>query len=947
MFLDRKKILLFTNCAALLALPGCGENVVNLTPDWGIGKQDFTVRKDAGKDAAKGDLESVDTSRNDILLSTDGHQDSQADLLADLSVADLPPGDALVGDITTSDLIAPDLSVIDTSLPDTASTDTLPDAVQVDAALVEASVADAALPDAADPCANVLCTTPPNSCYLSPGTCSDGACSYTPKTNGETCDDLDACTTDDVCDGDGLCNGTPSCPPVITNPLASPERFRSTRDAIVLLTVAVTDADDGVGSVTVDLTDLGLGGALPMYDDGSNGDQMAGDGLYSLELSLLTGSVANGDYSLVVTATDQGGLSSTGSMPLTVIPNPLWRRLMGPSERMNATAIYDEANQRVIMFGGSDQNWDPTTNEVWSWTATGGWSQLSPTGTPPAPRNGHAMIYDPVANRAIVFGGWDGVDELNDLWQLSLTPGQEAWLQLTPGGTAPDARDGIAFCYDPGHHRMVVFGGFGNLADEYVDDLWLLDLTQGSESWSPLNWVGLGPDAVWGSAMAYDATNQRAVLFGGYDNNGDELDQLFSLDLDTTSNNVWTKINETGPAARDSHVLVHDPSRSRFILIGGWDFDDVWELSSGAGSESWTELRAQSGAQSSLILPATAVLPAQDTLWLFGGYDYWSSEVFADLWLIGLANPGTDWQAAYALPPARFAPTLGFETSGDTLLLYGGSGEYFMGMGFEAVHDLWALDLTSTGGWVQSTIPTDPGFYPRWGSSHIFDDSRQMFLINGGTNTDVLFGDSWSLYVTPGSESLVENPGPQLWNWQNVAIDTANDRAILIYDLRALDLSTQVWSTLSPTGTPPANLESGVLAYDAPNQRMVYVDTSNPANYQVWALDTSTPGSESWTPITPTGTAPTSSGVHVSTTSMRAGSSTMYAYRGNLWKLDMSAGSEAWAELTVEGTPPDTRQSPGFIFDPAKNRILLFGGQSANPNQREHNDLWEIAYIEE
>jgi hypothetical protein len=60
-----------------------------------------------------------------------------------------------------------------------------------------------------NPCANVTCNSPPNpQCYTSPGTCSNGTCSYTLKAAGTACDDGEPDTLDDRCDGSGFCSGS-------------------------------------------------------------------------------------------------------------------------------------------------------------------------------------------------------------------------------------------------------------------------------------------------------------------------------------------------------------------------------------------------------------------------------------------------------------------------------------------------------------------------------------------------------------------------------------------------------------------------------------------------------------------------------------------------------------------------------------------------------------------
>lgn len=47
----------------------------------------------------------------------------------------------------------------------------------------------------------------------------------------------------------------------------------------------------------------------------------------------------------------------------------------------------------------------------------GDWERLLPTGS----RHGHSEIYDPVRDRMVVFGGWDGA-YLNDVWALTWGP---------------------------------------------------------------------------------------------------------------------------------------------------------------------------------------------------------------------------------------------------------------------------------------------------------------------------------------------------------------------------------------------------------------------------------------------------------------------------------------------------------------------------------------------
>ncbi len=91
------------------------------------------------------------------------------------------------------------------------------------------------------------------------------------------------------------------------------------------------------------------------------------------------------------------------------------------------------------------------------------------TNPPPSGRSEHAAIYDPVRDRMVVFGGYDGTSR-NDVWALSLA-GSPAWTVLAPAGSPPDARKAHTAIYDPVRDRMVVFGGVGG---GVLDDVWAL-----------------------------------------------------------------------------------------------------------------------------------------------------------------------------------------------------------------------------------------------------------------------------------------------------------------------------------------------------------------------------------------------------------------------------------------------------------------------------------------
>src|SRR5207248_4677301 len=120
-----------------------------------------------------------------------------------------------------------------------------------------------------------------------------------------------------------------------------------------------------------------------------------------------------------------------------------------PSGRQAASAVYDPSGNRMIVFGGDPNRGFlfGATNDTWVLTNANGlggapaWSQLAPAGTAPSSRRDADAVYDPANNRMIVFGGSNtGQPQLNDTWVLENANGlggTPQWVQLSPVGIGP------------------------------------------------------------------------------------------------------------------------------------------------------------------------------------------------------------------------------------------------------------------------------------------------------------------------------------------------------------------------------------------------------------------------------------------------------------------------------------------------------------------------------
>jgi hypothetical protein len=195
------------------------------------------------------------------------------------------------------------------------------------------------------------------------------------------------------------------------------------------------------------------------------------------------------------------------------------------------------------------------------------------------------MIYDPVADRVIVFGGLGGPGYMNDVWQLSLS-GTPTWTHLAISGTPPIGRYGHSAIYDPLRLRMVVFGGYDGASNKLFNDVWALDLM--SLTWSPMTVSGTLPLSATPiardfTAMAYDAAHDRIVMHGGNREtltpNGAFIGQtqvggdLWMLDLEDlhTPVLVSTVESEAGPDLVRLRWHVSELDRSFDVMRSGSD----------------------------------------------------------------------------------------------------------------------------------------------------------------------------------------------------------------------------------------------------------------------------------------------------------------------------------------------------------------------------------------
>ncbi len=289
---------------------------------------------------------------------------------------------------------------------------------------------------------------------------------------------------------------------------------------------------------------------------------------------------------------------------------PVWTQLAPsgalPPPKTDASAVFDQSSNRLIVFAGYTTTSVVDMNDVWVLTNANGlggtpqWIQLNPPGDLPQARRAHGAVYDAATNRMIIFGGGFGTfaSMLNDTWVLSNANGiggAPQWTQITPvAGQLPPTRCCGAMGYDPATNRLIVFGG--NQGIGKLNDTWVLSNANGqggAAQWNQLPTTGNVP--MWyDEPAAYNpATNQLVATLGVTGGPDSGLATTSTWLLSNANGNgipTWTQVSTTGglPPKRDglAGMRAFDANTNRLIVFGGTDstsLNDVWVLNLNVG----------------------------------------------------------------------------------------------------------------------------------------------------------------------------------------------------------------------------------------------------------------------------------------------------------------------------------------------------------------------------
>ena len=230
------------------------------------------------------------------------------------------------------------------------------------------------------------------------------------------------------------------------------------------------------------------------------------------------------------------GATSENVARLSSVPGSDWEIVPatgGPEVRSWPVAVYDSAQQRLVVHGGEASyplSYPPEKyfDDTWALSLDGDpqWTELATNGDSGGARSRQTAIFDPIARRLISYGGSAAaIASLGpgDLHQLTLGDSLER-SEIHALGTGPARAEGALTIYDPKGQRM--------LALDWTHHLFALTLS-GDPTWHRFCEPGMGRP---GSIPSFVIGNGPSETLLGLAPDGlfaARGDGTFRFDLDT------------------------------------------------------------------------------------------------------------------------------------------------------------------------------------------------------------------------------------------------------------------------------------------------------------------------------------------------------------------------------------------------------------------------------
>jgi hypothetical protein len=532
-------------------------------------------------------------------------------------------------------------------------------------------------------------------------------------------------------------------------------------------------------------------------------------------------------------------------------PSPAWSLLGDGLGRAECYFARDAVTNREFVLGGQTDGfaWQAISQLA---LATGTWNVFSPTGTPPTMglHDIRAVAYDATRSRFVLLGSQSSGDS------HSFDPATSVWTTKANTGTVPVVSSFAV--YDPVRDRFLAQGSGG-----------IYGIAAGTFTWSLLTAQAMAP------TMIYDASRDRVE---GITTTG----VVWAMSMDTPP--VWSQLSSSTPPIAPwkwDTPVIHDTQADRLVVHSGgvsnatWAFSlitNTWELvNPGASLEARQE-------------PSSVVVPPWDAIVSFGG-----TPGTATVSRFPLDGTGFQTVTTAGLPPAgRYAHAAIYDPVRARMLVFGGRN------GSTYLNDVHALSIGPTPTWT-ALSPAGPPPEQRAYCEAVYDPVRDRMLVFGGTNASVSsFRDLWALSLS----------------------------------------GTPTWTKLFDNGVPPQMPElipgAAAMVYDSRRDRVVVVATESGSLLKAWSCPLT--GTAQWMPFA--GSAFERMFFDAAFDSLNdrvlvfgGTNSAFTSANGELTSLSFPAGT--WGAVSL-ANPPRARFEHTFVRDPAHGRFVLMHGDETN-----------------
>jgi N-acetylneuraminic acid mutarotase len=215
-----------------------------------------------------------------------------------------------------------------------------------------------------------------------------------------------------------------------------------------------------------------------------------------------------------------------------------WTKMSnGPQKHLGGRIVYDAESDRIILFGGLNPISFEYYNDTWAYDYNSDtWIEMKPLLSPPG-RNFQSITYDTKADRVLTWGGFDNeykpVDE--SVWSYDFNA--NTWQELSPGEAPhPACRDYSVMAYDDESDRSILFGGVGI---GKATGIWAFD--HNTNTWLEMSATN-DPGKVAKHHLEYISSIDRVFLFGG-----EYCDKFCNLSNETWlydyNTNTWENVS--------------------------------------------------------------------------------------------------------------------------------------------------------------------------------------------------------------------------------------------------------------------------------------------------------------------------------------------------------------------------------------------------------------------